>query len=109
MFGSPTPAHFTAVADNIPTLTVVLNNSRWHAVHASTVSMYPEGRAAKSGQLPLVELAPSPRFDQIMQACGGYGEKVEDPDELVTALEKGLDAVARGVPALINVITQPRS
>jgi len=108
MFGSPTPAHFTAMADGIPTLTVVLNNSRWHAVHASTVGMYPEGRAAKSVQMPLVELAPSPRFDQIMQACGGHGEKVEDPGELVAAMERGLDAVARGVPALLNVITQPR-
>lgn len=109
MFGSPTPAHFTAMADGIPTLTVVLNNSRWHAVHASTVGMYPGGRAAKSGQMPLVELTPSPQFDQIMQACGGYGEKVEDPQELVAAMERGLDAVARGVPALLNVITQPRS
>ena len=108
MFGSPTPAHFAAVADGIPTLTVVLNNSRWHAVHASTVAMYPEGRAAKSKQMPLVELAPSPQFDQIMQACGGYGEKVEDPAELAAAMERGLDAVARGVPALLNVISQPR-
>lgn len=108
MFGSPTPAHFTAMADGIPTLTVVLNNSRWHAVHASTVGMYPEGRAAKSGQMPLVELSPSPRFDQIMQACGGYGEKVENPQELAAAMERGLDAVARGVPALLNVITQHR-
>ena len=108
MFGSPTPAHFTAVADGIPTLTVVLNNSRWHAVHASTVGMYPEGRAAKSEQMPLVELSPSPQFDQIMQACGGYGEKVEDPAELAAAMERGLDAVARGVPALLNVISQPR-
>jgi len=108
MFGNPTPAHFIAMADKIPTLTVVLNNSRWHAVHASTVGMYPQGRAAKSRSTPLVELEPSPRFDKIMQACGGHGERVSDPDKLVAALERGLEAVASGIPALVNVITRPR-
>ncbi|OGT82198.1 MAG: hypothetical protein A3G96_00255 [Gammaproteobacteria bacterium RIFCSPLOWO2_12_FULL_52_10] len=108
MFGNPTPAHFIAVADKIPTLTVVLNNSRWHAVHASTVGMYPQGRAAKSRTMPLVELEPSPRFDKTMQACGGHGEKVTDPEKLVAALERGLKAVAGGTPALMNVITRPR-
>lgn len=106
MFGNPTPSHFVSVAENLPTLTVVLNNSRWNAVHKSTAGVYPEGRAVKSQQMPLVDLHPSPKFEQIMQACGGYGERVEDPDQLVPALNRGLEAVSGGKPALLNVITQ---
>jgi acetolactate synthase-1/2/3 large subunit len=108
MFGNPTPAHLVAAAERLPTLTVILNNGRWQAVQGSTIGMYPQGRAAKSGKMPLVELQPSPRFDQIMQACGGHGERVEDPRKLVAALERALAAVAGGTPALVNVITRPR-
>ncbi|MFQ5661059.1 MAG: thiamine pyrophosphate-requiring protein [Gammaproteobacteria bacterium] len=107
MFGNPVSAHFIARSQGLPTLTVIKNNHRWHAVHRSTVDMYPQGRAADSDSMPLVALGPSPDFDRIMQACGGYGERVEDPGELVAALERGLEAVAGGKPALLNVITAP--
>lgn len=107
MFGNPTPAHYVASAECLPTLTVVANNQRWHSVHSSTVAMYPHGKASSERTMPLVELSPSPQFERIIAACGGYGERVEDPGQLIAALQRGLDAVANGIPALINVITQP--
>jgi acetolactate synthase-1/2/3 large subunit len=104
MFGNPTPAHFVGLAEGLPTLTIVLNNNRWNAVHMSTVAMYPEGRAAQSKSMPLVPLTPSPDFEKIMEACGGVGERVEDPAELTAAIKRGLDATRKGLPALLNVI-----
>ena len=89
------------------TLTVVLNNGRWHAVKRSTLGMYPDGRAAAAKTMPLVELGPSPDYDKVMAACGGYGERVEKPGDLEAALRRGFDAVDKGMPALLNVITQP--
>jgi thiamine pyrophosphate-dependent acetolactate synthase large subunit-like protein len=44
----------------------------------------------------------------VIETCGGYGEKVEQPGELLPALKRGLDAVRSGTPALINVSTQGR-
>jgi acetolactate synthase-1/2/3 large subunit len=105
MFGNPVAAHFVAGAESLPTLTLVMNNSAWHAVRRSTLAMYPDGRAANAGTMPLVALAPDPSYERIMQACGGHGERVEDPRDLVPALRRGLDAVHRGVPALLNIIT----
>jgi acetolactate synthase-1/2/3 large subunit len=105
MFGNPVAAHFVAAAESLPTLTLVMNNSAWHAVRRSTLAMYPDGRAANAGTMPLVALAPEPYYERIMQACGGHGERVEDPRDLVPALRRGLDAVHRGVPALLNIIT----
>jgi acetolactate synthase-1/2/3 large subunit len=107
MFGSPTPAHFVANAQNLATLTIVMNNSQWFAVHRATKVMYPDGKAAKANEMPLVELTPSPNYEMTMEACGGYGEKVDDPAKLEDALRRGLEKVRAGTPVLLNVITSP--
>jgi acetolactate synthase-1/2/3 large subunit len=41
------------------------------------------------------------RYDRVVEALGGHGEYVEEPDEIRPALER---AAASGKPALVNVI-----
>jgi len=43
----------------------------------------------------------------VIETCGGQGEKVEKPSDLMPALKRGLAAVRSGTPALLNVVTQP--
>jgi len=50
------------------------------------------------------ELAPQTRYDVVVEALGGCGELVRVPAELRPALER---AFAAGVPALVNVLTDP--
>jgi acetolactate synthase-1/2/3 large subunit len=50
------------------------------------------------------ELRPGTRYDSVVEALGGYGELVERPQQLRTALER---AFAAGRPALVNVLTDP--
>ena len=50
------------------------------------------------------ELRPGTRYDRVVETLGGYGELVEYPAELRGALER---AFAAGVPALVNVLTDP--
>ncbi len=50
------------------------------------------------------ELRPGTRYDQVVQALGGYGELVERPEDVRPALERAFSA---GVPALVNVLTDP--
>ena len=107
MFGNPTPAHFVAKAQNLATLTVVMNNAQWFAVNRSTRNMYPNGEAVKTNEMPITSLAPSPNYEMIMEACGGYGEMVEDPDRLETAMQEALEKVRGGTSCLLNVITVP--
>jgi len=104
MFGCPTAAHHTARMQNLPTTTLVMNNARWNAVHRSTIGMYPDGVAAGEAMMPLVSLGEPPEYQDIMKACGGHGEKVERPDELPAALKRCLEANAKGLSALINVV-----
>jgi acetolactate synthase-1/2/3 large subunit len=104
MFGCPTAAHHAARLHACPTTTLVLNNARWNAVHRSTLGMYPDGLAAKEASMPLVSLGESPEYQDIMKACGGYGEKVETPAQLPAALQRCLAANRRGQSALLNVV-----
>ena len=105
MFGVPLAANFVARAENLPTLTMVFNNSQWFAVRRATVAMYPEGDAAKQNSLPVVDLSPSPDFEKVAETCGGYGERVEDPAKLMNAMERALKRVEDGQSVTLNVIT----
>jgi acetolactate synthase-1/2/3 large subunit len=104
MFGNPTPAHYVAQANRLPFLTVILNNAMWGAVHRSTTTLYPGGYAARDNAPPLTFMEPSPSFEKIVEASGGYGELVERPDQMEAALARALHAVkVEGRQALLNV------
>ena len=93
MFGNPTPCHFVSQALGLPTLTVVFNNGMWNAVRRANLRMYPDGWAARANRFPLSELEPSPRFEILVTACGGYGERVESASEVLPALRRALRVV----------------
>jgi acetolactate synthase-1/2/3 large subunit len=104
MFGNPTPGHFVGEGMRLPVLYVIFNNARWAAVHRSTLSIYPKGHAAKTSEPPFATLEPSPRFEHIVQASGGHGERVSDPRELMPALERAMKVVREEKrQALVNV------
>jgi acetolactate synthase-1/2/3 large subunit len=50
------------------------------------------------------ELRPETRYDQVVEALGGHGELVRNPDELKPALARAFES---GAPALVNVLTDP--
>jgi acetolactate synthase-1/2/3 large subunit len=107
MFGNPTPAHYIARAYDLPVLFVVNNNRGWASVRSETRAMYPEGYSSRGNQMPLVDLQPSPRFETVVTASDGYGERVDRPEQLAPALERAVHAVKiEKRQALINVICQ---
>jgi acetolactate synthase-1/2/3 large subunit len=110
MFGNPLPFHYVAQAEKLPTLTIITNNSSWHAVRRATLDVYPDGDAARANIMPLTELKPSPAFEKIIEATGGgHAAKVENPADLPQALDKALAAVRSGTPAVLNVLTGGRA
>jgi len=105
IFGVPSAAHFVSRAADLPVLFVVFNNQAWNAVKRATLSVTPDGWAARTGFLPLYELDPSPDFELYCRASGGHGERVEDPEELPGALARALKVVTEERrQALLNVI-----
>lgn len=105
MFGNPTPCHFVSQALDIPTLTVIFNNGVWGAVRRANLRMYPDGWAARTEHMPLSELQPSPHYEVLVTASGGYGERVEVASEVMPALQRALKAVREeGRQAALNMI-----
>ena len=92
-FANPVACHHTAANLDLPLLTVVFDNQKWGAVAQATRALYPQGHAVAAPSVPLSSLEPSPRFDLIIEACGGHGELVVDPDRLPAALEKAIEVV----------------
>jgi acetolactate synthase-1/2/3 large subunit len=105
MFGVPVAAHWVSQAYDLPVLFIVFNNSRWNASQQSTLSFAPDGWAARTDSMPLCDLRPSVEFDQICRAAGGYGERIENPEDLPRALKRALKVIEKeNRQALLNVL-----
>ncbi len=106
MFGNPTPAHYVSAANDLPVLTVILNNAMWGSVRKATLGLYPDGSASQINRAPLTYLDPAPDYHKIVEASGGFGEQVKEPGELPGALERALEAVdVEKRQAVLNVHT----
>ncbi|MBC8229258.1 thiamine pyrophosphate-binding protein [bacterium] len=85
-----------AIKNNIPIVAVLSNDEYWGIIRHPQIARYGEERAIGT------ELGFT-RYDKIVEALGGYGEFVENPNEIGPALERALDS---GVPACVNVMTE---
>jgi acetolactate synthase-1/2/3 large subunit len=105
IFGVPSACHGVSAMHQLPILIIVYNNRRYEAVKRATRMVHPDGWATRTGNFPLCGLAPTARYDKICEAFGGYGEYVQDPDQVKPALDRAL-AVVRNEKrqALVNVI-----
>ena len=105
MFNNPTACHFVSQAYNLPLLTIVCNNAIWHSTKAATQQVMPDGWAVSTENYPLCDLTPSPRYEKIVAAHDGYGEMVDDPQQLPAALDRTLKVVKEEKrQAVLNVI-----
>jgi len=83
----------TAVRFGLPIIGIVGNDGAWGQM------MRPQGAIYGWDRLEGVLLNRT-RYDKVVEALGGYGEHVTEPDQLRPALER---AAASGRPALVNV------
>ena len=96
-FGYGVFEYNTAIRHDIPIVSVVSNDAAWGMIKHDQKSAYGEGGVTGT------ELGIT-RYDKIVEALGGYGEYVEQPDEIAPALKR---AFASGLPACINVQVDP--
>jgi acetolactate synthase-1/2/3 large subunit len=88
----------TAVRFNLPIVTVIGNDGQWGEIRLPQLALVGEDRAIAT------RLSSGVRYDEIARAFGGYGELVQDPVDIVPAVERGL---ASGKPSIINVLIDP--
>jgi acetolactate synthase-1/2/3 large subunit len=105
MFANPSACHWTADVHDLPILTIIFNNSRYGAVRNSTMSMYAKGRAGRDQGRFLADLDSHARWDKLVEAHGGHGERVTDPADLAAAIRRARHAVeVEGRQALLDVV-----
>jgi acetolactate synthase-1/2/3 large subunit len=86
----------TLVRHGVPVVVVVGNNGIWGLEKHPMEALY--------GYSVVAELRPETRYDLVASALGCHGELVSTPEELRPALER---AFASGLPAVVNVLTDP--
>jgi acetolactate synthase-1/2/3 large subunit len=85
----------TAVRERIPILSILFNN----------FSMAIEIPIMKQAQAKYGSIEISGNYADMAKAFGGYGERVTDPDEIVSAIRRGIAATEKGQAALLEFIT----
>ena len=78
-------------------LTVIFNNQQWEAVKQSALAVHPDGWAKSTGALPAERARPAPRYEEIVRAFDGHGERAETPSEVGPAFRARSPPCARAV------------
>lgn len=86
----------TAARLRTPVIMIVADDRQWGMIKAVQMAAYD----ARYVGVDFDELC----YDQVARACGCYGERVEDPGQILPALER---AVASGKPAVLDVLVDP--
>ena len=95
MFARPTSALWAAEKYHTPFLTVIYNNSRHQATVNNWNKHIPDNMGKRLNNYVGVDIDPSPDYAVLAQACRAYGETVEDPADVLPALEERARAGAR--------------
>ena len=86
----------TAVRLHIPILIVVLNNH--------VLSGYSRNYPVATERFGFTELYGE--YANVAKALGAYGERIEDPREIIPAIGRAQEAMATGIPALLEFMTK---
>lgn len=106
VFGNPTASAWVQGAFDAPTLTIVLNNSGWNAVHAANLRVHPEGRGATEGT-PGSAFEPRMELSHAAHVVDAHSESVTEYAALEEAVAAGFEAVDAGTPAVLDVHLDP--
>ena len=90
VFGSPVAALWAAQQAAAPFLTLILNNGGYNASKMPVLGLFPDGASKQANAFPGVRFNTPPDYAAVARSCHAYGERVEDPAELTSAIERGL-------------------
>jgi thiamine pyrophosphate-dependent acetolactate synthase large subunit-like protein len=85
----------TAVREQLPIMTVILNNS--------VMGGYGHHMPTASERFGSNRLSGS--YARVAEGLGAHAERVERPDDVVAAIQRGIAATRQGQPAVLEMIT----
>jgi len=103
MFGSPLAALWAARHHKAAFLSVIFVNGTYSTGTTLLRMAYPDGYAVRTGNFDGGKIEPVPDFAKLAETVGGYGENVTRTEDVRPALQRGLDMVRKGTPAIVAV------
>lgn len=104
VFGEPLAALWASQMNQAPLLVVIFNNGCYNANKAPLISAYPQGYSVQGKHFVGTDLLPSPRYDLLAAVVGAVGERIENPAQVLPALNRALDHVRSGRSVVLDVI-----
>ncbi len=104
LYGLPVATLWAVRQSHAPFLTIIYNNRVYLAPKRSIRSAYKEGFSQTHNTWVGVDIDPPPDYVLLAQSCGAYGERVEEPDGIMAALERALNEVRGGKAAGLDVV-----
>jgi acetolactate synthase-1/2/3 large subunit len=86
-----------------PFLSLVFVNGTYSTGTSELREAYPEGYAVRNNDYAGGSFDPPPDFAKYAQAVGGYGEYVTETERVGPALQRAIEEVRKGSPAVVAV------
>jgi len=101
---------WTAAHHRIPLLILMHNNRAYHQeLMQIQVMASQHQRGIRNASIGSVLVDPPIDYAKLAESMGMHGEgPISDPSELAPAIQRAMEVVKRGDPALVDVLTQPR-
>jgi acetolactate synthase-1/2/3 large subunit len=107
VFSSPIATLYAAQQAGAPFLHIIMNNGGYNASKNPVLTLFPEGASARADAFPGVRFENPPDYAQIARGCHAYGERVEEPEDVVPALQGAFAALDDGQAAVLDMVIKP--
>ena len=102
---NPVPACFGASQElGLPLLVVLFDNAGYASQKSDVIAYYPQGSAVQTGRFAGTAITPRPEYAKLAEAYGGYGEKIERPQDVRAGLQRGFEQLGKMRLALIHMV-----
>jgi thiamine pyrophosphate-dependent acetolactate synthase large subunit-like protein len=101
---------WTSAHHKIPLLSIMHNNRGYHQelMHIQRMADR-HNRGITRANIGTTIVGPDINYAKLAQSMGVHGEgPITDPNELGPAIQRAVETVQSGEPALVDVVTQPR-
>jgi acetolactate synthase-1/2/3 large subunit len=88
----------------LPIHAVVFNNGRYLSMETSLIKYFPAGAAKKTGVHYGAAIGPRPDYQHYATAHGGRGIRVENPNDISSAIEQALECEKEGKLTVIDMV-----
>jgi acetolactate synthase-1/2/3 large subunit len=104
IYGCPVATLWAASAYKAPFLTVIFNNQSYYSIKELIRMNY--GEKSVSGEMGFevgTDIKTPPNYSMVAKSCGAYGQRVDDPSDLLPALKRAANRVRKGTAAVLDV------